>query len=221
MTNIPLTGTFKVTCEFKRKGNWKAGFHTGIDLYSDNKKIYGTCNGEVFKTGFDKSYGNYVVVKSFEDGTYHWFCHLSKINVKERTSINRGSIIGIMGNTGNSTGTHLHYEIRKECNCYGKVNDPALYMGIPNKVGTYNTGIYQISNNKKSSISLNDIKKLKSPTNLRNEPTINSSEKTLYIENTTVIILEKSCAYKDGFTWDKVKININGKIGYMINLNYK
>ena len=35
-TNIPLTGNFLVTCEYKRKGNWAAGFHTGIDLYSNN-----------------------------------------------------------------------------------------------------------------------------------------------------------------------------------------
>ena len=59
-TNIPLTGAFRVTCEYKRKGNWAAGWHTGIDLVGD-EKIYSSCNGEVTKTGWDKSYGNYIV----------------------------------------------------------------------------------------------------------------------------------------------------------------
>lgn len=51
-TNIPLTGKFEVTCEYKRKGNlWSAGYHTGIDLIgSDN--IYSSCNGEIVKKRF-------------------------------------------------------------------------------------------------------------------------------------------------------------------------
>lgn len=42
MTELPLNGNFKVTCEFGRKGKWKAGYHTGIDLVSDNKIVYPT-----------------------------------------------------------------------------------------------------------------------------------------------------------------------------------
>ena len=49
-TNIPLTGEFRVTCEYKRKGNWSAGWHTGIDLVGD-EKIYSSCDGEVVRTG--------------------------------------------------------------------------------------------------------------------------------------------------------------------------
>ena len=50
-TNIPLTGNFKVTCEYKRKGNWACGWHTGIDMVCDNDIIYGTCDGTVTKIG--------------------------------------------------------------------------------------------------------------------------------------------------------------------------
>lgn len=216
-TNIPLTGNFQVTCEFKRKGNWAAGFHTGIDLYSNNQNIYGTCNGVVSATGFDKSYGKYIVIKDSEEENYHWFCHLSEIYVIVGEEVSRTKIIGKMGSTGNSTGTHLHFEIRQKCNCYGKVENPADYMRIPNKVGMYNTSNYQIVDKTYT----NEVRKLKSPTYLRNEPTVKSSKKILYIGNTTVIIQEKNVKQTDGYSWDKVKIKVTGQTGYMINSNYK
>lgn len=212
-TNIPLTGKFNVTCEYGRKGNWGCGWHTGIDLTGDDT-IYSSCDGIVYKTGYDKSYGNYVVVKS-NAGKFHWFCHLSKIKCKDGQKVSRITVLGIMGSTGNSTGKHLHFEIRKECNCYGKTENPAEYMGIPNKVGSYNSVNYQLNN------PINELKTLIRNTNLRDKPTINGSSATLYLANTTLYILEKNVAVNDGFTWDKVRIRVNGKEGYMINQNYK
>ncbi len=110
--------------------------------------IYGTCDGFVYTRGYSKSYGNYVVVKSGESGLFHWFCHLSQIKVKQGQTVNRATIIGIMGRTGNATGIHLHFEIRKVCNEYGQNVNPADYMGIPNKIGVYNTENYQIEDYK-------------------------------------------------------------------------
>lgn len=46
----------------RKKGNWVCGWHTGIDLVG-NEKIYSSCNGEVVRTGYDKSYGNFIVIK--------------------------------------------------------------------------------------------------------------------------------------------------------------
>lgn len=127
-----------------------------------------------------------------------------------------------MGSTGNSTGTHLHFEIRKECNCYGKVENPADYMGIPNKVGSYDTANYQIKNeNVSSNNTAPEFKTLARNTNLRDKPTTQGSNAVLYLTNTTLYVLEKSVAKADGFTWDKVRIRVNGKEGYMINQNYK
>ena len=215
MTNLPITGIFNVTCEYWRKGSWACGYHTGIDLVSDNKEIYGTCNGTVYIIGYDNSYGYYVVVKNSEKDNYHWYCHLSTIYVTKGQQVTRTTKIGYMGSTGNSTGTHLHFEIRKSCNCYGKNENPAEYMGIPNKVGSYNSANYQISNN-----STNELKTLARNTNLRSEPTTKSSA-VLYLANTTLYVLQKSVAVADGYTWDKVRIRVNGKEGYMINQNYK
>ncbi len=213
-TNIPLTGDFRVTCEYKRKGNWKAGWHTGIDLVSNNDTIYGTCDGVVTKIGFDKSYGNYIVVKA-PDGKFHWFCHLSKVTCSVGQKISRTTKIGVMGSTGNSTGKHLHFEIRNASNKYADNSNPTDYMGIPNKVGSYDSANYKINN------STSELKTLARDTNLRDKPTTEGSTKTLYLKNTTLYVLEKGVANSDGYTWDKVKIRVNGKIGYMINKNYK
>lgn len=217
-TNIPLTGAFRVTCEYKRKGNWAAGWHTGIDLVGD-EKIYSSCNGEVTKTGWDKSYGNYIVVKNDADGKYHWFCHLSKISVGAGDRVTRTTVIGIMGATGNATGKHLHFEIRNASNKYADNSNPADYMGIPNKVGSYNTSNYQIKDNS-SNTSSGELKTLARNTNLRSAPTTSAS-KVLYLANTTLYVLQAGVAQADGYTWDKVRIRVNGKEGYMINKNYK
>ena len=122
-----------------------------------------------------------------------------------------------MGNSGNSTGTHLHFEIRQKCNCYGKTENVADYMRISNKVGTYNTRNYQL----KDTNSSEEIRILNRNTNLREKAGLDGKIKNLYIRNTTVILLEKNSAIKDGFIWDKVRIRATGEEGYMIDNNYK
>lgn len=210
-TNIPLTGKFEVTCEYKRKGNlWSAGYHTGIDLIgSDN--IYSSCKGIVVKLGFDKSYGNYIVVKNEVDGKYHWFCHLSKILKNIGDKVTRVCKIGVMGATGNVTGKHLHFEIRGISNKYGDDENPAVYMGIPNKIGKYNSQNYQLSNevekkdnNPTENLKVGDIKKFKVNTNIREDASL-SAKAHLYLANTTVKMLEINVANQDGYIWDKVK----------------
>lgn len=69
---------------------------------------------------------------------------MDSIARKKGDTVNRTSIIGIMGATGNVTGAHLHYEIRNASNKYGDDQNPATYMGIPNKVGIYESNDYQI-----------------------------------------------------------------------------
>lgn len=221
-TNIPLTGNFRVTCEYKRKGSWACGWHTGIDLVGDSDTIYGTCDGTVTKIGWDNSYGNYITVKA-PDGKYHWFCHLSKVTCSEGDKISRTTKIGVMGSTGNSTGKHLHFEIRNSSNKYADNSDPAAYMGIPNKVGSYNTSNYQIGNTTTSSnsSSAGELKTLNHNTNLRKGPSTDDDIIALYIPGTTLYVLQAGVAKANGYTWDKVRIRVTGDEGYMINQNYK
>ena len=212
-TNIPLTGKFRVTCEYKRKGNWAAGWHTGIDMMCDNDNIYSSCDGEVTRTGWDNSYGNFIVVKNSADGKYHWFCHLSKIKVSKGTKVSRTSVIGIMGSTGNSTGKHLHFEIRNASNKYADNSNPADYMGIPNQVGSYDSANYQITTNSSNS-NVGTKKVFAVKTNIREKPSL-SGVAHLYKANTTVEILEENVANADGYIWDKVKAVATGRVGYV------
>ena len=94
--------------------------HRAIDYaVTVGTPIKATLKGEVVKIGKDPyGYGNYLVL---ENGPFQvYFAHLSEINVEEGETIWPGQVIGLSGNTGNSTGPHLHYEIRKN----GKTIDP-------------------------------------------------------------------------------------------------
>lgn len=228
MTNLPLTGIFNVTCEYGRKGKkWACGHHTGIDLTCNNDKIYASCDGTVVRTGYDKSYGNFIVVKNNTDNTFHWFCHLSKILVKNG-NVNRKTIIGIMGSTGNSTGKHLHFEIRKASNKYGDDINPCYWLGIENKVQRgLNSNNYEINTNKVETNNSNElkvgtIKKFAVRTNVREQPNL-EGKAHLFLPNTTVEIMETSVNNEDGYIWDKVRIVYAGandiKQGYVARTN--
>ena len=221
-TKICFTGDFKVTCEYGRKGTaWASGIHQGIDLVGiTSKKVYSICLGVVERAGYDKGgFGNYVRIK--EDGTENriYLAHLEKIYVKVGQKVTYTTVVGLMGATGNATGPHTHVEIRKFQNgvAISKLN-PATYMGIPNKVGTYNSANYQINTQPPAQTQV--LKTLARNTNLREEPNT-KSKATLYLTNTTLYVLQAGVAQADGYTWDKVRIRVNGKEGYMINKNYK
>lgn len=148
-TNLPLTGKFNITATFKQvnKKLWTTlGFHTGLDFIGSDE-IYATCNGYVDSVNFSNAYGNYVVVREYDTVRYHYFCHLSKVKVKKGQEVNRTTIIGIMGETGNVTGKHLHYEIRKGRSLTeANLINPAEYCGIPNEKGSYDSANYQVKN---------------------------------------------------------------------------
>ena len=145
-TNLPFNGEFKVTNIYKRKGNWQAGFHTGIDLVGiTNKDVYSVCEGKVIMV--NSNYGDYgkaVKVKDSTTGKVFLFAHLKSIAVKVNQYVSRLTKIGVMGNTGRSTGAHLHIEMRTPADKYGEVEDIARYMGIPNELGIYNSKNYPI-----------------------------------------------------------------------------
>ncbi|NBI28449.1 peptidoglycan DD-metalloendopeptidase family protein [Chengkuizengella marina] len=85
--------------------------HTGIDIdgnYGDT--IFTTADGTVEETGYDHQLGNYILINHTND-VKTLYMHLSKILVKEGVSVIKGEKIGLMGSTGRSTGSHLHYEV--------------------------------------------------------------------------------------------------------------
>lgn len=98
--------------------------HNGLDFSADvGAPIYATGNGKVVKAGRDGGYGNVVVI-NHGYGYKTLYAHMSKFKVKKGQTVKRGDIIGYVGNTGLSTGAHLHYEVHKD----GKEVDPVAYF---------------------------------------------------------------------------------------------
>jgi len=86
-------------------------YHQGIDISTEKgQPIYATADGVVDSAAYSGDYGNLVVLKH-AFGLATRFGHLSKFNVSPGQDVKRGDIIGYVGSTGRSTGSHLHYEI--------------------------------------------------------------------------------------------------------------
>ncbi|MCQ2606018.1 MAG: M23 family metallopeptidase [Bacteroidales bacterium] len=87
--------------------------HSGLDLSApEGSKIYATGNGIVKSAKYENGYGYTVVI--YHGYQYHTrYAHCSKLLVKEGQKVKRGEIIALVGNTGLSTGPHLHYEVVK------------------------------------------------------------------------------------------------------------
>ncbi|MEG0770886.1 MAG: M23 family metallopeptidase [Clostridia bacterium] len=151
VTRIPFVGNFRVTGKFwQTTGVWTPNNpHKGIDLVGETSTtVYGTCNGTVLFSGYDRyGFGNYVKVKS-ENGDYHYFCHLKKYFVSRGDTVTYTTKLGIMGASGNVTGAHTHYEIRRYTdNKNYTLQNPAVFMGIENAKGSYKSSDYPYNEN--------------------------------------------------------------------------
>ena len=90
----------------------KLSWHNGLDLRAKNEPTYAMMDGIVEKVGYDNRSGNYVTLRH---GNYHVsYCHLSSIIVRKGESVFPGIIVGVTGNTGRSTGCHLHLTCKKD-----------------------------------------------------------------------------------------------------------
>ncbi len=98
--------------------------HDGVDLKSEmNTPVYAPCSGTVIYSGWMRGYGKTVIIE--HGGGYNTrYGHLNRWLVKKGQKISKGQLIGKTGNTGLSTGPHLHYEIRKN----NKPIDPTITM---------------------------------------------------------------------------------------------
>ncbi|BFO14649.1 hypothetical protein SHKM778_10370 [Streptomyces sp. KM77-8] len=90
--------------------NWMS-MHTGIDFpVSYGTPVMAATDGTV-RTQYNSAYGNMMIVTAM-DGTETWYCHLSSYQVASGTTVKAGDQIAFSGNSGNSTGPHLHFEVR-------------------------------------------------------------------------------------------------------------
>ena len=117
----PLNETFQYTSGFGPR--WGT-MHYGTDMAAKHgSAILATADGVINFAGWEKGYGKLIKIKH-DFGYETRYAHLSKISVSVGQKISQGDRIGKMGNTGRSTGTHLHYEIRRN----GKPINPMKYI---------------------------------------------------------------------------------------------
>ncbi|WP_424705981.1 M23 family metallopeptidase [Kitasatospora acidiphila] len=118
----PVTNPFGVPDR-----EYAAGYHTGVDFAVDSgTPLLAVGDATVVSAGWDGAYGNEVVLR-LSDGRFAQYAHLSELGVRAGDQVTGGQRIGASGSTGNSTGPHLHFEIRT-ANRYGAVIDPIAYL---------------------------------------------------------------------------------------------
>jgi murein DD-endopeptidase MepM/ murein hydrolase activator NlpD len=118
---MPVKSTFRYTSGFGQR--W-GRLHAGTDFAASyGTPIYSTADGVVIHADWQSGYGRLVKIQH-EFGIETRYAHMSKIRVKVGQRVSRGDRIGDMGNSGRSTGTHLHYEVR----IGGKPVNPMTYI---------------------------------------------------------------------------------------------
>lgn len=119
----PIHASYRLTSRFGLRADPFTGVssrHSGIDMACpEGTAIYSTLSGKVTFTGYSNIYGNYVII-NHTDGYQTLYGHMSKITCKKGQSVTQESKIGLVGNTGYSTGNHLHFSVYKN----GKLIDP-------------------------------------------------------------------------------------------------
>ena len=105
----------------------KLSWHNGLDLRAKNEPAYAMMDGIVEKVGYDNRSGNYVTLRHGK--FYISYCHLSSIIVRKGEYVYPGIIVGVTGNTGRSTGSHLHLTCKKD----GKSFNPTILLNLIEK----------------------------------------------------------------------------------------
>ncbi|NSW89511.1 MAG: M23 family metallopeptidase [Firmicutes bacterium] len=112
----------------------KIKFHSGIDIEGDeSSQIKAVEDGEVIEISEHRMYGKYVKIRHL-GGIISLYAHCSRILIEEGMKASKGDIIAEVGNTGVSTGTHLHFEVWKD----GKPVDPLEFIKVPIKTDNKN-----------------------------------------------------------------------------------
>jgi murein DD-endopeptidase MepM/ murein hydrolase activator NlpD len=125
---LPIAGG-KITTPYGKKGKmWSKGYHTGIDVACKvGTDIIAVADGKIEKASWGASYGTQLVQRV--EGGWVIYAHLSKALVKPGDKVTKGQHIAESGNTGNSSGPHLHFEMRDNIRwSAGKDIDPAAIL---------------------------------------------------------------------------------------------
>ncbi len=104
---------------------YSSGYHSGIDVGTPmGTALYAPSSGTVVQAGWNGGYGLSVTIQ-FADGSRMILGHLSSLNVKPGQQVGKGTLLGLSGNSGYSTGPHVHVEMR---DAQGNLVNPANYF---------------------------------------------------------------------------------------------
>ncbi len=185
---LPVKGNYTITAVFGQSGAYWANGHKGIDFVADDKTVYSVGEGTVRVVAYDADgWGNYISVGD-EDGRRHLYCHLERTLVSVGDKVTAGDKLGVMGKTGNATGVHLHYQIN---NASGTAQNPAVYLGIENKTGTFSARTLFKDDNKISSWAKNAVYEAKEKGILLGDADGNFRPKDALTREEMAVILQK------------------------------
>ena len=121
------TRNYTISARYGQAGPmWSSGRHTGLDFAArEGTTIDAADSGKVVSAGPAGAYGNLIEI-AHGDGTRTRYAHLSDIDVKPGEKVSRGEHIGDLGNTGNSSGPHLHFEVLVD----GDHADPQQFLNL-------------------------------------------------------------------------------------------
>lgn len=107
---MPVSGT--ISSRYGVSSSIRSSKHTGLDIAANQgTQIKVVADGTVTCASYSGSYG-YLVKVDHGNGVETWYAHTSKMYVKEGQEVKAGDVIALVGSTGNSTGPHLHFEVR-------------------------------------------------------------------------------------------------------------
>ena len=119
--------SFRLTSPFGPRRNPVTGnfaVHQGLDLAApEGTGVYATRDGEVVELGYDPVYGNFIIIQHGQTWA-SLYGHLSKFETALRSRVRSSTLIGRVGSTGQSTGPHLHFELRQN----GRAQDPGRLL---------------------------------------------------------------------------------------------
>ena len=126
----------KITTPYMKKGKmWSKGYHTGVDFaVKTGTEIIAVSDGVIENANWGKAYGTQIVqrIGLHSKKVFAIYAHLSKSLVKPGANVKEGQLIGFSGNTGNSSGPHLHFEVRNNIRwSAGQDVNPLDILGTP------------------------------------------------------------------------------------------
>jgi len=140
---LPIAG-FQLSARFGQSGGWSSGRHTGLDFRAPTgTPVVAVHDARVAKTAWHPAYGRMIIL-DLGNGVTTWYCHLSEVSVRAGERVSVGERIGAVGMSGNTSGPHLHFEVR----LWDQPTDPSTFLwgsqrGKPGSVPSWTYGTVQ------------------------------------------------------------------------------